>query len=654
MRSRLKESFLLKIAALALLAAAVVAAVGGAAGYMYCESQGWYGGREIRDYFETDQFQQAVSQHATQAVWEYLDGSLADAQYSPYITNFSFQLYSASDPGALLAQGGEVPRQAVSGSLEFTDGYFAAGGAVFRVDWWVNEQLPAMDQFYYQALLFRVVYTLRYHMLLLVVAGCAAAGLALAYLFASAGHRRGGEGKVTPGLGERLPLEVYLVLMLGGASILGGGCTELLVPIHNMLQLTLLGIAWLGAFWLLVGCLLGLVTRVKLGKFWHDTLIWQALRAARGACRAQARWARQMFSGLPYVWQALLVGLCAVMAEMLLSMWVAQNAIWGSGGIAAPLYLAFQAALLAVLCRLCYSLYLLRAAAARMAAGQLESRVDVKKLWGPLRSYGEYLNQISEGMGRAVEQRMKSERFKTELITNVSHDLKTPLTSIINYVDLLQKQPLGPEAAQYAQVIARQGQRLKKLTEDLVEASKASTGNLTVELAPTDLAELLNQAAGEYAKRLEDSGLEVVLQLPAQPVWAMLDGRRMWRVLDNLLSNACKYSQPGTRVYLEAAGQAGEAIVNIKNISKQALNIPPEELMERFVRGDSSRTTEGSGLGLNIARSLVELQKGSFVLTIDGDLFKAQARFEACPPPAPATACPEPGGPGMQRPEQPE
>ena len=240
-------------------------------------------------------------------------------------------------------------------------------------------------------------------------------------------------------------------------------------------------------------------------------------------------------------------------------------------------------------------------------------------------------------MAAAVEQRLRSERFKTDLITNVSHDLKTPLTSIINYVDLLQKQPLEPQAAQYAAVIARQGQRLKKLTEDLVEASKASSGTLPVHAEPTDLAELLTQAVGEYAPRLEQSGLEPVLDLPGEPVWSMLDGRLTWRVVDNLLSNACKYSQPGTRVYVEARVREGRAWMQVKNISRQQLNIPAEELMERFVRGDSSRTTEGSGLGLNIARSLAELQGGEFGLTIDGDLFKAWASFPVCAPPAEET-----------------
>ena len=220
--------------------------------------------------------------------------------------------------------------------------------------------------------------------------------------------------------------------------------------------------------------------------------------------------------------------------------------------------------------------------------------------------------------------------MKTELITNVSHDIKTPLTSIINYVDLLQKSPAPEEQAEYLAVLDRQAKRLKKLTEDLVEASKASTGNLPVHLAPTNLKEIIDQAIGEYEDRLTAAGLEPVIVLPQEGLSVLADGRLLWRVLDNLLNNACKYAQSGTRLYVEAAPQGDRAFLSMKNISRQQLNLSPDELMERFVRGDSSRNTEGSGLGLNIAKSLVELQQGKFTLAIDGDLFKAVISLPLC------------------------
>ena len=197
-------------------------------------------------------------------------------------------------------------------------------------------------------------------------------------------------------------------------------------------------------------------------------------------------------------------------------------------------------------------------------------------------------------------------------------------------MNLLQKNPTAEECATYLEVLDRQAKRLKKLTEDLVEASKASTGNLACQLAPTNLQEILDQALGEYEERLSAAGLEPVVNLPESDLSVMADGRLLWRVLDNLLNNACKYAQSGTRLYLDASTWDDRAILTVKNISRQQLNLSPDELMERFVRGDSSRNTEGSGLGLNIARSLVELQKGTFSLSIDGDLFKATIALPIC------------------------
>jgi signal transduction histidine kinase len=223
-----------------------------------------------------------------------------------------------------------------------------------------------------------------------------------------------------------------------------------------------------------------------------------------------------------------------------------------------------------------------------------------------------------------VDERMKSEHFKAELITNVSHDLKTPLTSIINYIDLLKKENVeNPTAREYIEVLDRKSQRLKKLTEDLVDASKASTGAMPTNLEPLNLGQLVNQALGEYDEKLEGKRLTPVVSLPEEAVTVLADGRHLWRVMDNLLGNCVKYAMPGTRIYLSVQIRESEAVLIMKNISEQPLNLTEEELMERFVRGDSSRTTEGSGLGLSIARSLMDLQKGDFRIEVDGDLFKA-------------------------------
>ena len=231
------------------------------------------------------------------------------------------------------------------------------------------------------------------------------------------------------------------------------------------------------------------------------------------------------------------------------------------------------------------------------------------------------------GMAAASDKQLKSERLKTELITNVSHDIKTPLTSIINYVDLLQHEHTPEQEEEYLAVLKRQAFKLKKLTEDLVEASKATTGNLPVNAVRCSMNELLSQVEGEYGDKLSAAELTLVSVMPDKELFCNVDGALMWRVIDNLLSNICKYAQNGTRVYLTLEKTGGDAVVTFKNTSRAALNIPAEELMERFVRGDSSRSTEGNGLGLSIAQSLTELQGGKMSLAIDGDLFKAILRF---------------------------
>jgi signal transduction histidine kinase len=265
----------------------------------------------------------------------------------------------------------------------------------------------------------------------------------------------------------------------------------------------------------------------------------------------------------------------------------------------------------------------------KIASGDLDYRVDTRRMFWEFKKHGENLNNISLGMSRAVDERMKSERFKTELITNVSHDIKTPLTSIINYVDLLNREDL-PDGTikEYVGVLVRQSSRLKKLIDDLVEASKASTGNIVVNSTRTEIGVLLTQAAGEYEERLRSNELELIQNQPEEEVYIMADGRLLWRVFDNLMNNICKYSQPGTRVYLDLEKVNGEVVITFKNISRNPLNISSEELLERFVRGDSARSTEGSGLGLSIAKSLVELQGGKLDLAIDGDLFKVILKFK--------------------------
>lgn len=240
-----------------------------------------------------------------------------------------------------------------------------------------------------------------------------------------------------------------------------------------------------------------------------------------------------------------------------------------------------------------------------------------------------YIDDIAGGLSNAIAQNMKSERLKTELITNVSHDIKTPLTSIINYVDLLKKEKMPNEkATEYLMILDNKSQRLKKLTEDLVEASKASSGNIKLNMEKLNVKELVKQVSGEFEDKFKERGLEEINSFPEDDIFIKADGRYMYRVLENIYSNVAKYALENTRVYLDVVKNQHTVVIQMKNISKQELNISADELMQRFVRGETSRNTEGSGLGLSIASSLTELQGGQFHIYLDGDLFKVTIGFE--------------------------
>lgn len=267
---------------------------------------------------------------------------------------------------------------------------------------------------------------------------------------------------------------------------------------------------------------------------------------------------------------------------------------------------------------------------ARLASGQLDYKIDEKDLTGDNRQMAAAVNRVGEGLQNAVKETLKSERLKADLITNVSHDIKTPLTSIINYVDLLKREDIqDPKIRGYIEVLDNKSKRLKQLTEDLVETSKVSSGNVVLDMKPIRFGELIRQTNGEFEEKFAARGLQMVCKMDEEPLVIMADGRRMWRVVENLYNNIAKYAMPNTRVYVEARRVGCRVVLEIKNISENSLNIKAEELTERFIRGDVSRSTEGSGLGLSIAKNLVGLQGGTFDIYLDGDLFKVVITFEA-------------------------
>ena len=502
---------------------------------------------------------------------------------------------------------------------------------VYTVELVLDDAFPIDDDYAFANWVADLAYALRYWIYAIIAAAALLTVICFVFLLCAAGHHPGVDG-IRPGWGTKIPLDlltaaVGLGLFLGIQLVVEAGFWS---GIAVILGIVLGSAAGAGVF---TGWCMSLALRIKLGGWWRNTVIyvalrwaWKVLKKLGGGLRAAGCGLAGLLGGIPLVGKTVLIflGLCVLEG---LGILVSLGFFW-SWGVLAFLWvlekiLLFLAVLAVAL--MCRKLLL---GGRALAAGDLAYQVDTSRMVLDFKSHGEDLNHIAQGMAAAVDQRMRSERMKTELITNVSHDIKTPLTSIINYADLIGKEPRDSEKIpEYAAVLTRQSERLKRLIEDLVEASKASTGNLEVDLAPCQPGVLLTQAAGEYEQRLKDAGLDLVTRQPEAPVTILADGRRLWRVFDNLMNNICKYAQRGTRVYLTLEERDGQAVISFKNTSRAPLDIPAEELLERFVRGDAARGGEGNGLGLSIARSLTELQKGTLDLTVDGDLFKVVLRF---------------------------
>ncbi len=364
------------------------------------------------------------------------------------------------------------------------------------------------------------------------------------------------------------------------------------------------------------GLLVLVTSRIKRGQLLKNTLLYKVgsfvFRILRTILRA-----------LPLIWKTALLAAGLIFWNFLMVLLSHPRP-----GFSLFMFLTEAIVLSAALLYYAACLRRLQKGGQALAQGDLTHHVDTAGLPGDLKAHAENLNNIAAGMSTAVSQQLQSERMKTELITNVSHDIKNPLTSIINYAELIAQKPCENEHhSEYAQVLGRKSAHLKRLLEDLVEVSKATTGSLDVELAPCQAGVLLEQLSGEFEERCQQAGLTLVTRQPETPLTILADSRRIWRVFENLMSNACKYSLPGSRVYLSLERRNDAAVFTFRNTSRDPLDISPEELIERFVRGDSARSTEGNGLGLSIAQSLTQLQGGEMNLGIDGDLFKVTLSF---------------------------
>jgi len=478
---------------------------------------------------------------------------------------------------------------------------------------------PTMSGYYTGSSLYHVMYRFYPYTdaFITAVVICTIAIIALfIFLMAAAGHKKGKEG-ITVGALDRVYLEIYL-LVAGGIEVLLGAGAYLMI----WWALDMTEYLWLAALFgammvaVLMLTMMTIAIRIKSGTFWRSTLMGAIVRVLWKGMK----WCIRILRMIPSVWRGVLIVSGVFAFYILLSI----RTFNYHAPFAVLLWFVYPVAVLALVVVYLYQFKQLRLAGKELAGGNLDHKVDTKYMFIDMKSHAENLNQVGDAAALAANERLKSERFRTELITNVSHDIKTPLTALISYIDLMKREGLQSEnAEEYLAVLDRQSQRLKKLTDDLVEASKAASGTLPVNCMKMNLAEFLDQCAAEYEDVLQKCDLQIVMGQSADVhIWA--DGRHIWRVFDNIFSNIRKYAMPGTRVYVDSYCYDGNVTVMVRNISKAQLNISPDELMERFVRGDASRSeAEGSGLGLSIAASLMKLQNGTFDVFINGDMFTA-------------------------------
>ena len=469
------------------------------------------------------------------------------------------------------------------------------------------------------------VYPLRYNAIGFLVMGILLFAAGMAFLCWSAG--RTDEGDIRLGGLNRLPLDIYTLILGIVFYFLYLYYQNLIAWINNngphMGNLTLLCVDIWAMTVLCISLVFAFAAQVKLPNnyWWFHTCVGSALRKFWIFLRFCGRNIIKLIDMIPVIWQWLLTTAILLISYFIIHLFTQSHPgmTW--------LFVFPVIATLSTVSYWGYAVGVLFGGAKKMASGDLSHKINTKYLSGSFREFGEQLNTLSETAVQAADQQMQSERMKTELITNVSHDIKTPLTSIINFVDLLQKPHTEKEQAEYLDVLSRQATRMKKLIEDLVELNKASTGNMSADLVALDATEAVNQALGEFSDVLSAAHLTPIFNAPTEPAILLADGKLLWRVLSNLFSNAVKYAMPGTRLYIQLQSTSRQVILTIKNVSREELRVSVEELLERFVQGDESRNTEGSGLGLNIAKSLMEVQKGHMELRLDGDIFQVTLFF---------------------------
>lgn len=638
-KSSWKESGLLKgLGLLTLVLLCVVACISGGFTIMQAEYE------DSDNWFETETSVYRIQQDMKNILCDYVENNNEMPEKDVY-DNVSLEIYDWNkDSFKKEYEGGAVTGDTVRNwgymyCLDTNENYWAYmehgkpdrllnkkiseedGEEIYLVAVNVTTPEKETDAYYYEYTDFNTLKSYRENALPVFIVTLWVATVILILEIISAGHSKEEEGIHLSWL-DRVPFDVMSIVAVTIFSLAAVGLAECLdagIPNANLryiqnavLPISCVEIMCLSAyFWLI-----SLTVRIKAHTLLSNNLVTKAVIYLAGIISAGV----SRIMDTPRNWVLLVAGGYVLVT-------LVQISALGYTGFIGKLVLVFTLVSGGLMLGCGKDFNVLLKASEEMSSGNLEyciNEEELSKMKGPFHEMGQFFTKIGDTMENAVSEKMKSERMKTELITNVSHDLKTPLTSIINYVDLLKKEHTHEQEEEYLNVLDRQSQRLKKLTEDVVEASKASTGNITVDIASIDVQEILEQSIAEYEEKIEEADLRLIVHNLEDHMKVKADGRLLWRSVRNLLSNICKYAMPSTRVYIDVVRRDHNIVMIFKNTSRDELNITAEELKERFVRGDSSRHVEGSGLGLSIVESLMKLMGGTCQLTVDGDLFKAE------------------------------
>ena len=634
---RLRSSYLWKVIAFLLFAIAATADLVGMNAIAYLSTAGAYDG--ISKYSDTADAKARAAMTANNYVLYALNINthFIGDQYRSFdreSSNLSVEIYDVAT-NKLIYKNFDVEESTLHGTAYFygdtIDSYFQDyieknSEPTYRIEYSLAKDLSARDDFYYCDTVYNVQYKFRYIVFpveffsIIILIG------SVIFLFYGAGHVDDKPG-ITLSWIDKIPLDIFafVVLMVwtyASFYIYNHGFPDIAINFYQQgyyygfakasiikyIMVIVGGVIPFLQFTLLFS--LSVATRIKYGNWYKNTLIY---------------YIGTIISDLLQIGGYFPTFLLGSFVFWLIFYFLVQLKLYVLLGIF--LFVASYA-----LFWRAYESVLLKKAIHKFANGETDFSFHTSKLSHFFKVQADDLYKIKDFAEATAKKSIRAEHLQNELITNVSHDIKTPLTSIINYVNLLQSVEDPEQAKKYLAVLEKQSKRLQKLTEDLIEASKASTGNITVNIMPNDLHELLEQAVGEYTDRFDACKLEIVTNIPDNARSVMADGRLLWRIFSNLFSNLVKYAQPKTRVYINSVRTIDNNImISIKNVSREALNISAEELTQRFVRGDESRHSEGSGLGLNIVENLVNLQNGHFNIVIDGDLFRTNVILPAKP-----------------------